>query len=95
MFYEKDLFVFFKEFAQDIYLENGKKFRAIFDNNTDINDFNNYSTVSTKPELTVSKIDVEKYNLKKNDILYIDEVKYSIDSVVNETGISKIALTLE
>lgn len=92
MFWEKDLPFFFNEFAVDITLDNGTIFKALFDDVSDFSDKSEYTIAIDKPVLTVSITDTKLLNLKKKDVLYINNNKYSIFSVKNGIGTSIIEL---
>lgn len=92
MFYEKDLNIFFKEFAIDCH-KGDNSFRVIFDDKSA--ELISFSNNINARELTclIKTSDLFLYKIKKDDELKIEDETFIVYNVKRERdGVSKIEL---
>lgn len=95
MFYKKDLDIFFKDFGETCFNENGDEFKVIFDNEyLDVTPFNSNKSMSNQDlYCQIKNTDLRDFNIKVKDILIIDGLEYILKNIeYDRNGISQLKL---
>lgn len=95
MFYAKDIDIFFKDFGETCFNENGDEFKVIFDNEyLDVNPFNSSKSISNQDLFCqVKNKDLRAFNIKVKDILIIDGLEYILKNIeYDRNGVSQLKL---
>lgn len=96
MFYDKDNYLFFKDFSVVATNENSEEFRVIFDNTyQDDNPFNAQNFIINSHDISayVQNTDIANLNLKNKQVIEVNRVKYTIKNIqYDNNGISILIL---
>jgi hypothetical protein len=93
MFWEKDLSIFMKEFAEVCTLTNGSTFRAIFENRSEIHEtMNEYSSMGYNPNVLVASDVVLALSIKKGTVFSVEGQNYKVKQLKHEIGFCQIDL---
>jgi hypothetical protein len=81
LFFEKDNDIFFKDFGQVATRTDGATFTIIFEIKNDHEIFNPFSLSGEDLSAFCKVVDIQTHDIKKNDVITIDNVDYKITRV--------------